>query len=207
MRSWDPLHNQCEIPSNQLNGEIISISSGSPTVYDSDASTASIDLAILYGCNQQMETNNLNNSGISIDLNDSGVSIDTNRMRQFIEVDYMRPPTPRPIPVQNRLQNLAPVQNQILAPHFEPLVVEHNAPPPVPPPRPMNVDRNPNDIDFFRCVICMEPVIGKDPHTTPCGHTVCHADLNEWLNHYQASTCPYCRDPISYSECIRLYVI
>lgn len=206
--------------------EIISLSSNSSTIYDSDASTASLDLAALYE-SQRMASNNRSGSSNDIEY-DSGIdveSIDIDPMNQIDQViEYtvgelspiqsqflisapladqpsaMRAPTPRPIPIQ-RMQHPAAVHHTI-----EPLVVPQQ-PPPVPPRRPMNVGENRNDGVFFRCVICMESIIGRDPHTTPCGHTLCHQDLNEWLNHYQASTCPYCRDPITYAECIRLYVI
>lgn len=203
-------------PSNQRNDDVISISSGASTTNmdDSGASTAPHDLAALHG-NQQMESENLNDSGISIDSNE-----DINRMSEFIEFDYiihqltplhpqflmplhpstsqrslpiphtsMRVPTPHPIPNQNRMQYPAPLQNP--AAQFEQLVdlVEQNdqpPPPPLPPRRSQNLRSNPSNGEYFRCVICMEPVIGNDPHTTPCGHTICHADLDEWLNHHQA---------------------
>lgn len=233
-------------PSNEYGDEIISLSSSSSTIYDSSASTASLDFAALYESHrmisnfrsrsidqiQQYEnqrrivSNNRSRSDDEIDY-DSGIDIETNdinienQMSQVIEYTVqelspiqqkfivpvpltvppsaMQAPTPQPNPIQ-RVQRSATVH------HIEPLV-EPQPPPPVPPRRSTNVDVNTRNGEIFRCVICMESIIGRDPHTTPCGHTLCHHDLNEWLNHYQASTCPYCRDPITYAECIRLYVI
>lgn len=227
------LNNEAEL-SNQQNDDVISISSGaSTTMYDSTASTVSLDLAALYDGNQLMD---------SIDPNDSGIDSDddSDRMSQFIEVDYiihefsplhqeflmpmnppssrhplsnphliaMRAPTTHPISNQNLRQNLEPFVSPLLsvAP-FDPLIENDVQPPPLPPRRSPNVNTNRNNGDNFRCVICMEPVIGNDPHATPCGHTICHADLTEWLNRHEATTCPYCREPISYAECVRLYVI
>lgn len=217
---------------NQRNDDVILISSGtSATMYDSSASTVSLNLAALYGANQQMDI--LNDSGISVDSDD-----DINRASEFIEIDYivqelyntgtpsyhpsshnplsiphnsLRIPTPHPTANQNYLQNPAPLRNAPSIEHFEQFVevVEYNVQPPspLPPRRLQNLHTNPSNDEYFRCVICMDPVIGNDPHATPCGHTVCHADLNEWLNHHHATTCPYCREPITYAECVRLYVI
>lgn len=189
------------------------------------ASTASLNLAVLYEGNQRMESDNFNDSGILIDSDD-----DINQTSEFIEIDdivqelipshpqtsrhplsiphiFLRAPTPRPTANQNQVLNLAPVRNPSSAAQYEPLVEYNVQPPPLPPRRSENLRTIPRNVEHFRCVICMEPVIGNDPHATPCGHTLCHADLDEWLNHHQASTCPYCREPISYAECVRLYVI
>ena len=204
-------------------------SSVATTYFDSEASTASsINLSAFYLDAVWMNRNNRLDSGsASSDATEGVMSAQSGQH----EVVHVQPGSSMPAAMFNQgmvprvtYSTPIPSREQFVDPHpvwesyqeNEPIAgLGYVSPPPIPPRRQPRHQprRSPNPFrggiidDHFRCVICMESLMNREPYAMPCGHVVCHSDLLQWLSGNHTSICPCCREGISYAECIRLYII